>query len=598
MLNILWQIILLVVFGLLAFYCASTLGRQFHHVRAGDAMSAGSIALNILLSLAVGATVGLAHYVPRATQAAGWGIAFFVISILLLVASTLWFVIYVTRVREFIAFAFLALAIIFAANSSFRVMSTAWSSEAATTVLAAGIWVIFAILIGFAAFIMAMRKYFHTHKLVWKIVAIILVILTIISLVIIPVNATNIAGTSSGTTSKDSGTPSPSDTKVKDAINHLTVPLFSEADLEKLTTEKYKDVSEVLLTSSLSPHDKARTEKTGFSDALTYGFESDNSTKMFRELEIEILRNPIYGVAVANAIRDKKVGDTRIGKFNPWLDQMIEKNAEGVHVWCEYRDSDAKTVYVTTEYRRYAATLCTFLERLLDQGVQAHQTIENWCLNLSATNNARAGVKADYQYKKDALILAYVTKDQAGSKNPTGFIIGFNIHDKRPEFYGEDTPDTPNVPDTPSNPDNPDNPDNPPSSTPTPTKPSPGPGPEPEPEPTTYNKDKSLSDNSGKNDDPGPGPDTNNGEGAQYSSKDNKSNSDHMSEEEYDEAINNLDTINDNQKTADDGSDPSYDGGGTADNNGAAANTPSPDKPKESAVSGDPEGQQWDGPDI
>lgn len=595
MLNVLWQIFLTAVFGLLAFYCASTLGRQFHHVRAGDAMSAGSIALNLLLSLAVGVTVGLAHYVPRATQAAGWGIAFFVITILLLLASTLWFVIYVTRVREFIAFAFLALAIIFAANSSFRVMSTAWSHKAATTVLAAGIWMLFAFAVGFAAFIMAMRKFFHSHKLVWKIVAIILVILTIISLVIIPVNAANIAGTSSGTTSKDSGTPSPSDTKVKDAIDHLTVPLFTEADLEKLTTEKYKDISEVLLTSSLSPHDKARTEKTDFSDALTYGFESDKSTKMFQELEVEILRNPIYGVTVANAIRDKKVGGTRIGKFNPWLDQMVEKNAKGVYVWCEYRDSDAKTIYVTTEYRRYAATLCTFLERLLDQGIQAHQTIENWCLNMSADNNTRAGVEADYQYKKDALILAYVTKDQAGSKNPTGFVIGFNIHDKRPEFYGEeDAPDTPNVPDTPSNPGNPDNPDNPPSPTPTPTKPSPGPGPEPEPT-NPYNKDPSLSDNSGKNDDPGPGPDTNNGEGAQHSAKDEKSNSDHMTPEQYDSAIQYLDDANNDQSS---GSNPSYDGGGTVDNNGDAADTPSADKPKESAVSGDPEGQQWDGPDI
>ncbi len=245
MLNILWQIFLTAIFGLLPFYCASTLGRQFHHVRSGDAMSAGSIALNILLSLAVGATVGLAHYVPRATQAAGWGIAFFVITILLLIASTLWFVIYVTRVREFIAFAFLATSIIFAANSSFRVMSMAWSSEAATTVFAAGIWVIFAILMGFAAFIMAMRKYFHTHKLVWKVVAIILVILTIVSLVVIPVNGANIAGTS-GATANGTGTPSPSGTKVKDAIDHLTVPLFTEADLGAFHAHSYEKAKDYL----------------------------------------------------------------------------------------------------------------------------------------------------------------------------------------------------------------------------------------------------------------------------------------------------------------------------------------------------------------
>ena len=177
MLNILWQIFLTAIFGLLAFYCASTLGRQFHHVRSGDAMPADAIALNIALSLAAGGTVGLAHYVPRATQIAGWGIAFFVITILLLLASTLWFVLYVTRVREFIAFAFLALAIIFAANSSAWIMCLAWDAQVPTLIVRVGIWMLFAVLVGFAAFVTAMRKSPHAYnpvrKLIWKIAAII-----------------------------------------------------------------------------------------------------------------------------------------------------------------------------------------------------------------------------------------------------------------------------------------------------------------------------------------------------------------------------------------------------------------------------------------
>ena len=114
-----------------------------------------------------------------------------------------------------------------------------------------------------------------------------------------------------------------------------------------------------------------------------------------------------------------------------------------------------------------------------------------------------------------------------------------------------------------------------------------------------YNKDPSLSDNSGKNDDPGPGPDTNNGEGAQYSAKDNDSNSDHLTPTEYEKAIEDLTVINDDQKTGNDDSNPSYDGGGAAvDNNGADANNPSAQKPKEPELSGDSGNQYWDGSGI
>ena len=196
----------------------------------------------------------------------------------------------------------------------------------------------------------------------------------------------------------------------EEAINNLTVTKLTPEDLEKLNTEKYAEVSEKLLASSLGPHDKERTASTGFSDALTYGFKAKDSQKMFLELEEEILRNPVYGVTVANALKDKKIGDKTIGSFNSWMDEMVERNKKGVFVWCEYRNNDTSTIYVTTEYRCYAATLCTLLERLVDQGVQSRQTIENWPLNGSAKNNDRAGIKASYQYKKEALILAYIGK--------------------------------------------------------------------------------------------------------------------------------------------------------------------------------------------
>ena len=92
-----------------------------------------------------------------------------------------------------------------------------------------------------------------------------------------------------------------------------------------------------MLDSSLSPKDKERTSKTGMSDALTFGFESKDTAKMFKELEAEILRNPVYGVTVANALRDKKIGDRAIGDFNGWMNEMVQ-NSQGVFVWCEYRN--------------------------------------------------------------------------------------------------------------------------------------------------------------------------------------------------------------------------------------------------------------------
>ena len=271
---------------------------------------------------------------------------------------------------------------------------------------------------------------------------------------------------------------------------NLSVQKLTQEDLEKLTLTKYKDIQETLLDSSLSPKDKERTSKTGMSDALTFGFESKDTTKMFKKLETEILRNPVYGVAVANAIKDKKIGNQKISDLNPWITEMVQKNEKGVFVWCEYRGNDTKVIYVTEEYRCYAATLCTFLERLVEQGVQSHQTIENWCLNSAAKNNDRAGIMAEYQYKKDAFVLAYIPKSEAGKKDAKGlFVIGFNVHDKRPEFFDkEDPPEVVNVPTPtdpdPDNPPTPTSPDNPPTPTDPDNPPSPTTTPDPGPDPT------------------------------------------------------------------------------------------------------------------
>ena len=91
------------------------------------------------------------------------------------------------------------------------------------------------------------------------------------------------------------------------------------------------------------------------------------------------------------------------------------------------------------------------------------------------------------------------------------------------------------------------------------SEPTPTPTPEPEPEPTpTYDKDKTQGtqgDLVAPNDDPGPGEDTNNGVGAQESTKESDS-SNHITYDEYVAKNEALEEINEAQQTGD---------GGTAD---------------------------------
>ena len=615
----LWQIF---GFAFLALLSADVLGCLFNGGRitapapgGGKKLSLGAFthhhtALNLFRAVVIGMLVGLAHWWPQYAESPLLGCLFHVAMMILLIWSTFWFLRHAKTWGQMLWFAMLATAIILAAQHAARVMALWWNSRILSWIFCVIPWILFIVAVGFAAFVLAMRFYrCRRSALGWKIVAIVIAVWAILAIILVIAFGNQITGlpsktaraaaasnTSQATESVKPTVPSKEE-QTKTAVNKLTVPLVTPEELEKLTIDKYSKISEELLTSSLTPHDKPRTDKAGFSDALTYGFKSKAEEAMFAELQEEILRNPVYGVTVANALRDKKIGNKTLGDINPWMNTMCNKNAQGgVSAWCEYRDSDKKTLYVTEEYRRYAASLCSLLERLISQGVQARQTVENWCLNNASENNKRAGVLADYQYKKDALILAYVTKSQAGT-NEGLLIVGFNVHDKRPEFYGkEDTPELPNAPSTPSgtpsNPSNPSNPD-------TPDKPDIPDNPKPTtPETPTYNKDKSLSDNSGTNDDPGPGPDTNNGVGANGSSADvnggNGTPSNYAEEEQRHE--------NDNagQKVGGDSSTPSYSGGGTVDNNGSDADRPSSQggyEPELPGGSGSGK-QHWDGAGI
>ena len=155
---------------------------------------------------------------------------------------------------------------------------------------------------------------------------------------------------------------------------------------------------------------------------------------------------------------------------------------------------------------------------------------------------------------------------------------------------------------------------NPPQPTPTPTKdpdpsggngdpnPSPDPPqpnpPQPDP-PATPQKDPSKTPtvNTQPNDDPGPGPATNNGVGATTAPADQPSNSNHGSNQDYNQAVNDLKEVNQNQQTGSTPSTPTtpaptpdthVDNVADAGNGGAPINEPTP-APAPLTTTGDPE---------
>ena len=128
-----------------------------------------------------------------------------------------------------------------------------------------------------------------------------------------------------------------------------------------------------------------------------------------------------------------------------------------------------------------------------------------------------------------------------------------------------------------------------PTPTPVPT-PTPTPGPKKDPS-------KGTKVNVEPNDDPGPGPSTNTGVNSNTSSADKPTNSNHMSNDDYNKAVQDLKDTNATQKTGSDNSTPStpaptpttnVDNNSDKGNGGAPINNPTPVAPKDT-VTGDPE---------
>ena len=252
----------------------------------------------------------------------------------------------------------------------------------------------------------------------------------------------------------------------------------SKADLtvnldEEIIGKAFPEVSREFLDNSMPNRNRERVSAAGFSTALTFPFTgasqkddqvySDDVVQGWwnNELTNELLRNPVYGVAVARALAESKFSDgSTLADINPWLKEFIDKYdsffVEGGlgNAGFLTRESSAEgaPILITEEYRRYAIGTRWLLDRFTDVKVKKVYAVKHWGLR-PANDLQPSRIKAEaFEDPEDRdAILASLT-----SKNGNiMLVIGFNVHDKRPEIPGNRPEPTPkptpqeSIPETP-----------------------------------------------------------------------------------------------------------------------------------------------------
>ena len=289
------------------------------------------------------------------------------------------------------------------------------------------------------------------------------------------------------------------DEELKAAKADLTVDLDAE-----ILNSAYPEVSRELLYSSMPSQNEARVAAAGFSSALTFPFSgasqkdgqsySDETVQGWwqQELTEELLRNPVYGVAVARALSESKFSDgSTLLDLNPWLGEFVQKYdaafqdgglGNGYFLTKEVADGP---ILVTDEYRHYAVGTRWLLDRFVIKGVSRLYAEKHWGLR-PANDLQPSRIKAEAFEEpedRDSLVVSFLTKS---GKN--ALIIGFNVHDKRPEIPGSKPKPVP---------------EETPQETPQETKPAPTkPGRDPEPTTTTPETTKPAPTKPGRDPEP------------------------------------------------------------------------------------------------
>ena len=189
-----------------------------------------------------------------------------------------------------------------------------------------------------------------------------------------------------------------SDSLTEEELNQAKADLTVDLDAEVLQAA-FPNVSRELLYSSMPNQNKDRVAAAGFSTALTFPFSgasqedgqsySDETVKGWWESELteELLRNPVYGVAVARALSESKFSDgSTLLDLNPWLGEFVQKydaafqengNGNGYFLTKETADGP---ILVTDEYRRYAVGTRWLLDRFVVKGVSRLYAEKHWGL--------------------------------------------------------------------------------------------------------------------------------------------------------------------------------------------------------------------------
>ena len=209
----------------------------------------------------------------------------------------------------------------------------------------------------------------------------------------------------------------------------------------------YPELSREFCDNSMPNKAAERVAGSGFSDALSTPFSVTHGTKdgeeysdeelsvMSKEFRQEVLTNPVCTHAVLTVLTGMIVSDgTSIVQINTWMpDRLNEYDQfmkEGIGNQAYLREENG-VLYANDRQIKVGVATLWLLDRFVNQKVQLVTTNHHYPLSLTNTDSAKLTTftKADYEFTRDAMVLAYVNK--AGTEI---FRVGINTHDKRPEL--------------------------------------------------------------------------------------------------------------------------------------------------------------------
>ena len=229
----------------------------------------------------------------------------------------------------------------------------------------------------------------------------------------------------------------------------------AEAEKSELTfdfdafeyAKAYPELSREFCDNSMPDKAAERVAGAGFSDALSTPFSVTHGTKdgekysdeelsvMSKEFRQEVLTNPVCTHAVLTMLTVMTVSDgTSIVQFNSWMPDRLNEYSqfmkEGIGNQAYLREENGK-LYANDRQIKVGVATLWLLDRFVNQKVQLVTTNHHYPLSLEHSDSAKLTTfeRADYEFTRDALVLAYVNK--AGTEV---FKFGINTHDKRPEL--------------------------------------------------------------------------------------------------------------------------------------------------------------------